>query len=66
MSNLITRITIDVHHDRMTEEDNKLFDRFVNEAGLKILAMDAQTILIECLSNGQADVKLEVKQGPVA
>lgn len=62
----ITRITIDVCHDRMTEEDNKLFDRFVGAETLKLPNMGAQSILMEALQNGRADVKLEVKQGPVA
>lgn len=66
MSNLITRITIDVHHDRMTAEENKLFDMLVGAETLKLPNMGAQSILMEALQNGRADVKLEVKQGPVA
>ena len=62
----VTRITIDVCHDRMTAEENKLFDRFVGAETLKLPNMGAQSILMEALQNGRADVKLEVKQGPVA
>lgn len=57
---MITRITIDVHHDRMTKEQRKLFETFVGADTLKLPGMGAQSELCEALIRGDAEVKLEV------
>lgn len=57
---MITRITIDVDHARMTREENKLFDRFVSAETLKLPGMGAQSMLMEALTKDQAEIKLEV------
>ena len=66
-----TVITITVYHDRMTREENRLFDQFVSPATLRIPGYGAQSALMEVLGGEsiisasgpvlyQSDIKLEV------
>jgi hypothetical protein len=66
-----TVITITVYHDRLTKEENRLFDQFVSPATLRIPGYGAQSALMEVLGSKstinasgpvlyQSDIKLEV------
>lgn len=58
----VTVVTITVHHDRMTREENRLFDTFVSPEYLVIDGSVAHVHLIEALVSKQAEVTLEIRE----